>query len=57
MQVFCAGKLAEKWKNKKFGEYYQAISDRILEKLKGGEMVYIVDYHWYDEFFETPSQK
>lgn len=33
------------------------ISDRILEKLREGEMVYIVDYHWYDDFVGTASAK
>ncbi len=33
----------------------EEISNRILEKLREGEMVYIVDYHWYDEFVGTAS--
>lgn len=33
----------------------QEISDRIVEKLREGELVYIVDDHWYDGFMECPS--
>lgn len=40
----------------KWYEFYlseEDISNRVIEKLKEGELVYIVDDHWYDDFFEN----
>ena len=33
----------------------KTISNRVIEKLREGEMVYIVDCYWYDEFPECSA--
>lgn len=50
-----AGRDAIKWYEFYISE--QEISDRILEKMKKGDMVYIVDYGWYDSLLNCESTK
>ena len=51
---------AEGRKAVKFGELFisnEEISNRIIQKLRNGELKVLINYGWYDEFFKCETSK